>query len=279
MRSYSVTASLLAVSFSYQTALAFSPVSSRRPVATRLTSAKSEEEVLSANDVLKGAQLKGAQYLELEVFPHKPLGCTAEESLADGDYVFVSTVKPGGNAELAGMETGDVIVGVTGLFGEFEEVVGSIDKVKGLVAARPGDEPLILRIARGTTIPEEHERALVELCSDPTLDGKESEECIVAFLKDGYNMDREDEIEVIAETDNENSDKEEEEEEAEDDNLVADLYNMWAEDLESTMPIPEIKPMPEDTEEPKVKPWSSRSSLSGTYVRDPTTGDMRNIDA
>ena len=37
------------------------------------------------------------------------------------------------------------------------------------------------------------------------------------------------------------------------------------------------------TEEQPVKkkpaPWSSRSSPSGTFVRDPKTGEMRNIDA
>ena len=33
------------------------------------------------------------------------------------------------------------------------------------------------------------------------------------------------------------------------------------------------------TSSSKPKPWSSRSSPSGTFVRDPVTGEMRNIDA
>ena len=76
-------------------------------------------------------QEKGAQLLELSIFPHRPLGCTVEESLAAleqssssaHNYVFVSKVVPGGNAEHAGLQTGDVLVGLSGLFdGEIMDV-------------------------------------------------------------------------------------------------------------------------------------------------------------
>lgn len=71
-----------------------------------------------------------AEYLDLEVFPHKPLGCTAEESLTESAHVFVSKVVDGGNAEKSGVRIGDVIVGVSGLFGEVEDVSGvGIDRV------------------------------------------------------------------------------------------------------------------------------------------------------
>ena len=83
-----------------------------------------------------------AEFLEVVLSEHKPLGCTAEESLASVtielpdngqqklDYVFLSAVKPGGNAEKAGLVVGDVVVGVTGIFGDLENVVGlGIDKV------------------------------------------------------------------------------------------------------------------------------------------------------
>lgn len=83
-----------------------------------------------------------AEFLEVVLSEHKPLGCTAEESLASVtidmpdqkkqklDYVFLSAVKPGGNAEKAGLVVGDVVVGVTGIFGNLENVVGlGIDKV------------------------------------------------------------------------------------------------------------------------------------------------------
>jgi hypothetical protein len=52
---------------------------------------------------------------------HKPLGCTVEESLDtnnDPSVVFVSKIVEGGNAEKAGVKVGDVLIGVTGLFGE-----------------------------------------------------------------------------------------------------------------------------------------------------------------
>lgn len=83
-----------------------------------------------------------AEFLEVVLPEHKPLGCTAEESLASVtiestdnkkqklDYVFLSAVKPGGNADKAGLVPGDVVVGVTGIFGDLENVVGlGIDKV------------------------------------------------------------------------------------------------------------------------------------------------------
>ena len=39
---------------------------------------------------------------------HRPLGCTVEESLAQEDAVFVTSVKAGGFAEAAGLQVGDV---------------------------------------------------------------------------------------------------------------------------------------------------------------------------
>ena len=143
---------------------------------------------------------------------------------------------------------------------------------RGLVAARPKEEPLQLLVARGTTVLEDHEKALVELCSDPTLDGKESEECIVNFLKEGYAETKVKKQPVVeAEVD-----LEEEEED-----VVANLYNMWADDMEDMIPNGSQKQDEalEEKEKPSVKPWSSRSSPSGTFVRDPKTGAMRNIDA
>ncbi len=85
---------------------------------------------------------ESADFLEVVLSEHKPLGCTVEESLASAviesgdntqtklDYVFLSAVKPGGNADKAGLLVGDVVVGVTGIFGELENVAGlGIDKV------------------------------------------------------------------------------------------------------------------------------------------------------
>lgn len=62
-----------------------------------------------------------AKIVTIELKEHKPLGCTVEESLDtqnDPSVVFVSKIVGGGNAEKAGVLVGDVLVGVSGLFGE-----------------------------------------------------------------------------------------------------------------------------------------------------------------
>jgi S1-C subfamily serine protease len=120
---------LLAFMVSCRTALAFS-----FSVQTRRLFAVSNQRSAPALFASTEPVLQGAEYLEFELFPHRPLGCTVDESLAvttdKREYVFVSKVNPGGNAEKAGLRTGDVIVGITGIFGDFEDVGGEgIDKV------------------------------------------------------------------------------------------------------------------------------------------------------
>ena len=67
-----------------------------------------------------------AQFHSFEMADHRPLGCTVEESLDINDsYVFVSKVVPGGFADQAGIQVGDVVVAVTGLFGEVTPVLES----------------------------------------------------------------------------------------------------------------------------------------------------------
>eukprot|EP00980_Cylindrotheca_fusiformis_P027439 scaffold20461_cov117-Cylindrotheca_fusiformis.AAC.2 len=181
-------------------------------------------------------------------------------------HVFVSKVVPGGFADQAGIQVGDVLVAMSGMFGEMAIVLESgIDKIKGLVSQTREEEPLLLTIARGTDVLEKHEAALVELCSSGGSD-KELEGCIVDFLKEGYDMgDTTEEEEFCGD------------EEAE--CLIDNMYNVWAEEL----PPPRTSTgsggeQPRETAE-KIKPWSSRSSPSGTYVRDPVTGEMKNIDS
>lgn len=143
--------------------------------------------------------------------------------------------------------------------------------------AHPEDEPLELRVLRGTTVLEDHERALVELCSDPTLDGSESDECVLDFLKGGYDVG----VDVVSQVNGSNgsildSDTDKEVEQNEND-LLDNMYNMWADELPVSAPIEAVEETNQATN-PEVKPWSSRSSPSGTWVRDPKTGEMRNID-
>lgn len=141
-----------------------------------------------------------------------------------------------------------------------------------MVSSRPEEEPLALQVARGTNVFDEHEKAVVELCSTDAGD-VEVEQCVVDYL----SMDSKDEA-----VRNKQAAVEEEEEcdmEGDDaDCMVGNMMDLWAADL------PDLPPQPKDLgsmEEPaeKVKPWSSRSSGSGTYVRDPVTGEMKNIDA
>lgn len=63
--------------------------------------------------------LEGSETLLLTLNDgHRPMGCTIEESLADGKYVFVSSVTPGGFADEAGLKHGDVITGLSDVFSE-----------------------------------------------------------------------------------------------------------------------------------------------------------------
>lgn len=152
---------------------------------------------------------------------------------------------------------------------------------KGLVACRNEDEPLVLRVVRGTSISDRHEEALVELCSNPGSSDSEVEQCLLDFLqagyydentspKNGFTAAKEIEAPLLSF-----------EEDA--DGLVDNLCNMWANDLPATSSAAgaaAVQPSERgNTPEPKVKPWSSRSSPSGTWVRDPATGKMRNLDA
>jgi len=238
---------------------------------------------------------------------HRPLGCTIEESLAPNDpYVFVSHLQEGGFAAQAGLAVGDVIVGVTGLFGELEHVIAGnvggvedagvaakdvrngsssrgrghkqhdmINHIRSLITSRPDTEPLELRVARGTRTLAHHEAALTELCANPVDD--DTEQCMLDYLKGTYYEDEDDDSnkDIVAAEEEELCDPEE------DENCVLDsLHNMWAEDL----PAPSVKVSADDetsaaAERKQVKPWSSRHSPSGTWVRDPTTGEMRNIDS
>ena len=75
----------------------------------------------------------GADIVTLQMEDHRPLGCTVEESLdeeKDRNIVFVSKLVEGGNAEKGGVEVGDVLVGVTGMFSECILVLESgLDKM------------------------------------------------------------------------------------------------------------------------------------------------------
>ena len=146
-----------------------------------------------------------------------------------------------------------------------------------LVASVPDEEPLIMQIVRGTDVLERHETAIVDMCNMSGASEKEVENCVVDFLSGGYDLSDDDE-------ENDNADSTtlstEDDDETSEDSLIDDMMNLWA----GEVPLPPTTSgitdqVNGDTSSKKPKPWSSRASGSGTWVRDPKTGQMRNIDS
>eukprot|EP00535_Pseudo-nitzschia_heimii_P002226 CAMPEP_0197186764 /NCGR_PEP_ID=MMETSP1423-20130617/14562_1 /TAXON_ID=476441 /ORGANISM="Pseudo-nitzschia heimii, Strain UNC1101" /LENGTH=330 /DNA_ID=CAMNT_0042638165 /DNA_START=122 /DNA_END=1114 /DNA_ORIENTATION=+ len=227
-----------------------------------------------------------AQIITTVLPQHVPLGCTVEESLhEDDDCIFISKLTKEGNAEGAGLEVGDVIVAVTGVFGKLECTIDAdVEKIKQLVSAVADEDPLTIEVVRGTGVLARHESTIVDLCSVAGTSDKDVQECVVDFLSGGYDYD-DDDIEYDEEdTDLSLSDDEDAE------GLIDGMMNLWADELQvssgstTTTAAATTKTTTENTEQavpskPKPKPWSSRSSPSGTWVRDPASGKMINIDA
>lgn len=134
-----------------------------------------------------------------------------------------------------------------------------------MVSAVADEDPLTLKIARGTGVLDRHEASIVDLCLINGSSDSDVENCVVDYLAMGYDDS------VFEQSDEEMCNEED------DECLINDMMNMWAEDLPA-QPLTGITDKPEKETMKKVKPWSSRSSPSGTFVRDPVTGQMRNID-
>lgn len=238
------------------------------------SSSLSSEEVTSrGGHSFEGTTLEGSERIDFTLTDHKPLGCAVEESLAkepdDARYVFVSQVSEGGNAANAGIEVGDVVVQLSATFDEVVDVAGlGIEKIKSLVAGRPRESPLVVCVARGNDVIERHEKALVDLC---LLGDKAADDCIDAI----YNTEADDYLVMGDEEINPcNSDDEMSE------CMLDSMWGSWSEGLEE-LPVSDADDGGEakvEKKKKKVAPWSSRSSGSGTYVRDPKTGKMVNID-
>mmetsp|Transcript_10709 Transcript_10709/g.15109 ORF Transcript_10709/g.15109 Transcript_10709/m.15109 type:complete len:326 (-) Transcript_10709:892-1869(-) len=215
-----------------------------------------------------------AKISSIELLQHKPMGLTVEESLAtdaeDVKHVFVSKIVNDGNAHQFGIRLGDVIVGVTGSFDSVVDVIGSdLDKIRSLIAARSKEEPLTVVIARGTDVMEKHESALVDLCILSETSDKDMQQCINVLFQPGYddinnNNDDEDTIDCS---------------DADTECMLDALFTEWDKDNDEYKPDAD-NDVNTDLTQPKkeIKPWSSRSSPSGTFVRNPRTGKMENID-
>lgn len=199
---------------------------------------------------------------------HKPLGCTAEESLApEPDMrtpVFVSKVVEGGNAEKAGIAVGDVILGITGVFDEMEDVTYSnLDRVRALVSGRYPEQTLTIRVMRGSDVMERHESVLVSLCTLPADDNVE--ECISSIMKDDDLDD------IMTSTNGSDADGE---------GMLDAMSAFWGteQDIYPTLVDNEKDAkQPAEKKKSNPRPWANRSSPSGTFVRDPATGKLVNI--
>jgi hypothetical protein len=138
------------------------------------------------------------------------------------------------------------------------------------VTAVTEDALLELRVARDTGVLERHEAFVVDLCQSPGASDKQVQDCLVDFLSAGY-----DDPTAYANVD----DKECNLEDDDADCLLNSMMDMWADELPMPPTTTGIIDPDASTSSSKPKPWSSRSSPSGTFVRDPVTGEMRNIDA
>ena len=144
-------------------------------------------------------------------------------------------------------------------------MVGSVDD----------EDPLIFQIARGSGVIERHETAVVDLCQINGASDKEVENCVVDFLKEGYN----DAAGASGTTTDEEEDLDCDAGDEDAECMLDGMMNLWADELPPPPTTSGISDLPDDNTVKKAKPWSSRSSPSGTFVRDPVTGEMRNLDA
>jgi len=214
--------------------------------------------------------------LTFNLSEHKPLGCTAEESLVtanDGEtHAFISKVTEGGNADMAGIEVGDVIVGVSGSFDDVVEVIGSgLNRVRSLVAGRPKEMNLILKVIRNTNVQIEHEKTLVDMCILPDGEGKDSQvsKCISALYESEYEVDNLEGQKACDDIDTQC--------------MLDMMLGSWGNELNEVMGKTEEEQEQEEIEETveESKGWSwgnGGGSRSGTFVRDPKTRKMVNID-
>lgn len=111
---------------------------------------------------------------------------------------------------------------------------------------------------------ERHELALVELCI--VGDDAETADCINQIYS--YEDDFIEDGEMAACDEDDGTEC-----------LLDSMWDTWSEGLPiNSNNENRIEEDASKKKKKKVAPWSSRSSPSGTYVRDPKTGKMVNID-
>jgi hypothetical protein len=136
---------------------------------------------------------------------------------------------------------------------------------RSLVCGRPEEKSLIIRVARGSNVIDRHELALVELCI--IGDDADTAKCISSIYSTDDSFFEDNDIAVCNEDDGTEC-------------MLDSMWNNWTEGMDIPLQASDSKEdvIEEKIEKKKVAPWSSRTSPSGTYVRDPKTGKMVNID-
>lgn len=261
---------VLALLYSIRLAFSFSITKQQQSLHRTDNHRRTRHQIDSALNVFidgEESEFPDAEIIEFPLEQHRTLGCTVEESLENADYVFVSKVAEEGTAQQAGIEVGDVIIGLSSFVGEIENAIGmGIEKVRTSVASIPDSEVLEIRVARGTDVMSGHEDALIDLCMLSEAEDVALDECVQEYWAgEYYDEDCDPAVDETCEVEDEGE------------NLVNNLYNMWDEDLPEKQEIVEEVKV-EAPKASKVKPWSVRSSPSGTWVRNPATGKMENID-
>lgn len=149
----------------------------------------------------------------------------------------------------------DEVMDVTGL---------GLDKIRSLVGGRLKEDPLTIRIARGSDVLERHESALVDLCI--LGEDKKTVDCITAIHSQDRDMYYSDD-DVILDCQDDDTEC-----------MLDSIWDTWTEELPVEISDEETENDEPKEEKKKVAPWASRSSGSGTWVRDPKTGKLVNID-
>jgi hypothetical protein len=131
-------------------------------------------------------------------------------------------------------------------------------------------------VIRGTDVKQQHEIALVDLC---TLDGDNSEmNASLDSIFGADNLDAGEQYDGEVDTMQESI--------ANDDSIVESMFQMWGDEIEDSTPSQgdnsfeggdEIAELG-NASAPAPAPWSSRSSPSGTFVRNTKTGKLEDID-
>jgi len=202
-----------------------------------------------------------AMELEFVLSQHKPLGCTIEESLVPSydnerpEYlpVFVSNLVSGGNAEMVGLKVGDVITGVSAVFGDELQDTSTLGfyKLQSLVSGRQVEKPLRIRVLRGTNLLKRHEDALMELCMSP-VDESSWDSCVLKSVYSYVDHEKEDLDNLTEPCD------------ANDDETECLLTAIWGEEhlfMKEEYLTGEVN---SESRQPNDSPWSYRVSSSGT---------------